>query len=172
MELLIPGLILVGLMVYASTRIKRSAAKAFEAETVETDEFSIYKPEGFLNVINGDPGYAFEAYSKDFGTGPAAEFRLARAKMRIHKGTDLETAIASVKRAVSRIVSELAEVIGDAKCRLIEAEIEEKGVKFDAHYKLISKDNKTYEMQIVAVQETSGEFSRKIEEVLDSFSLK
>lgn len=170
--ILIPGLILVALMVYASTRIKRSAAKAFEAETVETDEFSIYKPEGFLNVINGDPGYAFEAYSKDFGTGDAEEFRLARAKMRIHQGTELETTVANVKRHVSRIISELAEVIGDAKCRLIEAETEEKGVSFATHYKLIAKDRKTYEMQVVAVQESSDELSRKIEKMLDSFSLK
>ena len=32
MELLIPGLILVALMVYASTKIKKAAAAAFEPE--------------------------------------------------------------------------------------------------------------------------------------------
>lgn len=77
MELLIPGLILVALMVYASTRIKRSAAAAFESETIETDEFIIKKPDGFLSVLGGDPKYAYEAYSRDFGTGDDANTRLA-----------------------------------------------------------------------------------------------
>jgi hypothetical protein len=35
MEILIPGLILVALMVYVSTRIKRAAARAFEPENVD-----------------------------------------------------------------------------------------------------------------------------------------
>ena len=82
MELLIPGLILVAFMVYASTRIKRVAAEAFEPETVETDDFTLDKPEGFLNVINRDPSLAFYAYSKDMGVGEAAEFRAGRAEIR------------------------------------------------------------------------------------------
>ena len=89
MELLIPGLILVGLMVYASTRIKRSAARAFEAETVETAEFTLYKPDGFLSVLNGDPAYIFEAYSKDFGTGDDNNVRAARARIRLLDGVSL-----------------------------------------------------------------------------------
>ena len=66
MELLIPGLILVALMVYASTRIKKTAAAAFDPETIETGEFVIQKPEGFLHNLNGDPKYIFEAYSKEY----------------------------------------------------------------------------------------------------------
>src|SRR5687767_8261126 len=53
MELLIPGLILVALMVYASTRIKRTAAAAFDRETVDTEDFIIQKPEGFLHNLHG-----------------------------------------------------------------------------------------------------------------------
>ena len=67
MELLIPGLILVALMVWASTRIKKNAAAAFDAEVIETESFSIRKPEGFLHVLNDDSGLAFRSYSKDFG---------------------------------------------------------------------------------------------------------
>jgi hypothetical protein len=171
MELLIPGLILVGLMVYASTRIKRSAAKAFEAENVETEEFTLYKPDGFLNVINGDPDLAFEAYSKDFGTGDDNNVRAARAKIRVLDGGDLDKAVANVKESV-RVVSELSEVIGEAKCRLIEAETEEDGKAFAAHYKLISAGHKTYEMQVLALKETSDEVARNIERMVDSFSLK
>src|SRR5687767_13384680 len=79
MEILIPGLILVALMIYASTRIKKSAAMAFESETVETEAFVIVKPTGFLNVIGGDPRYAFEAYTKDFGPGSLSDIRKATA---------------------------------------------------------------------------------------------
>ena len=67
MELLIPGLLLVALMVYASTRIKRTAAEAFEPETIETDVFVLEKPEEFLNVINHDLALELQAYSREFG---------------------------------------------------------------------------------------------------------
>src|SRR6185436_16743158 len=74
MEILIPGLALVALMVYVSTRIKRSAAKAFDQEVVETDEFTITKPEG-LFIPTDATDLAFAAYSKDFGTGEAGSVR-------------------------------------------------------------------------------------------------
>jgi hypothetical protein len=83
MELLIPGLILVGLMVYASTRIKRNAAQAFEQETIETAEYTLTKPAGMLQVINGDPGLAFEAYSKEIGTVGRKDFRMVTATILI-----------------------------------------------------------------------------------------
>ena len=59
MEILIPGLILVGLMVWVSTRIKRNAAKAFEREEIETAEFSLTKPEGFLAPVDPADGDTF-----------------------------------------------------------------------------------------------------------------
>src|SRR5215218_1576466 len=89
MELLIPGLILVALMVYASTRIKKTAAEAFEPETVESDEFIIQKPEGFLNVIGGDPAYAFEAYSKEYGGEGAQEFRQGTATVTVYPNSSV-----------------------------------------------------------------------------------
>mgnify|MGYP007097599700 CR=1 FL=1 len=50
MELLIPGLILVALMVWASTKIKRSAAQAYAAESIETEYFAIEKPDGLIDL--------------------------------------------------------------------------------------------------------------------------
>jgi len=80
MELLIPGLILVALMAYVSTRIKKSAARAFEAEQVTGDGFSLEKPDGFLVRTGGKAGLLFDAYSKDFGTtGGAENIRAAKA---------------------------------------------------------------------------------------------
>ena len=51
MEILVPGLILVALMVWLSTRIKRNAAAAFDAERVETEDLIVEKPGGFLHVL-------------------------------------------------------------------------------------------------------------------------
>ena len=121
MELLIPGLILVGLMVYASTRIKRVAAEAFEAETVENEWFSIEKPEGFLNVIAPPDGLEFEAYSKDFGVGEAAEFKAARLEARVYHNRNLKYAVSALREAVGPM-TETPEVIDGRKYVLIEAE--------------------------------------------------
>src|SRR6187399_163340 len=109
MELLIPGLILVALMVYASTRIKKIAAKAFEAETIETADFVIKKPEGFLNVINGDPRYAFEAYSKEFGGPGAEEFRKGTATLTVHEGTTSEAVAAEILESGITKVADIGE---------------------------------------------------------------
>ena len=59
MEILIPGLILVALMVYVSTKIKKNAVDAFGEETITTDDFVLIKPEGFLHNLNGDPALLF-----------------------------------------------------------------------------------------------------------------
>ena len=85
--------------------------------------------------------------------------------------SSLDTAIANVKESV-QVVSELSEIIGGAKCRLIDAETEEDGKIFMTRYKLISARQKTYEMQVLALKQTSDEMARNIERMVDSFSLK
>ena len=82
MEFVIPGLILVAVMVYVSTRIKRSAAAAYDAETVETELFSVTKPEGFLAVASPRSPLLFEAYSKEFGTDGRENERMVTATAR------------------------------------------------------------------------------------------
>src|SRR3954462_6162642 len=79
MELLIPGLILVALMVWASTKIKRKAADAFSAEHIEGDGFTLEKPDGFLSKSYVEGAHLFDAYSKEYGTGTAADVRAATA---------------------------------------------------------------------------------------------
>ncbi len=65
MEILIVGSIIVALMVWASTRIKRDAAAAYNEEVIEADGFKLTKPEGFIHLLNDDSGLAFRANSKD-----------------------------------------------------------------------------------------------------------
>src|SRR5215218_10285538 len=101
MELLIPGLLLVALMVWASTKIKKTAADAFEAEFIETENYSLQKPDGFLHVI-GDEEHELRAYSKEFGKGDNTGIRQATIEIDVFRGSDLESVRNSVKEAASK----------------------------------------------------------------------
>ena len=63
MEILIIGVIVVALMAYASTKIKKSAREAFEVEVFENEGFTITKPEGFIIPYNKN----ISAYSDETG---------------------------------------------------------------------------------------------------------
>jgi len=170
MEILIAGFILVAFMAYASTRIKRSAAKAFEAETVETEQFVIQKPDGFLNVINGDLQFAFEAYSKEFGTGDASAIRIGTATIKISDaGSDPAV---SIKESGTDIASDIKEVIGEKHYRLIEGKRVNKAIDLRVLYKMAESKGKTFVLEITTLPEAPDEFSRKIESMLDSFEIK
>ena len=172
MELLIPGLILVALMVYASTRIKKTAAAAFEPETIETDDFIIQKPDGFLNVINGDPQLTFEAYSKEFGGVGAENFRQGTAHLRIYDGISIDQAVANLSDSEIEITGDISEVVNEIRYRVIEAKRMEKGVDFCTFYKIAERNAKVYEFEIAALVETTDEFMRKIEMMLAGFEVK
>jgi hypothetical protein len=172
MELLIPGLILVGLMVYVSTRIKRSAAAAFEPEEIETDEFSITKPEGFLHPLNNDNGVSFEAYTKEFGEDDAKKFRHAWAELEIHEASDPDVIIEEIKRSAEKVLTEETIKVGDRKAYLIDAERLENGVAVTTLYKITADGSRVYEMRISVLDEQKDAYLRKIEEMRDSFRLK
>lgn len=171
MELLIPGLILVALMVYASTKIKRSAAAAFEPETIETDEFRIEKPDGFLNVLNRGPGLELDLYSKEFGIDDASSYRAARAELRVYTGRTLEFAANAIADTV-KVVSDVSEVIDGRKYRVIEAAAVEKGVGFREIYKLSEKDGRVFELQFKVLDTAEKELSRKVDLMFASFEVK
>lgn len=172
MELLIPGLILVALMIYASTRIKRSAALAYEAESIETDDFRLQKPEGFLNVIGGDPTFVFEAYSKDFGTDLAEQFRLATATVAARNDTSINDAANEILDSGGNVTDDHHYTTGDAAYRVIKLRVSETGVEFFAFSKLAARGDKVFVFTIKSIAETTPEFLRNIEEMLDSFELK
>ncbi len=152
MEILILGGILVAAMVYVSTKIKRSAARAFERETIETDKFSIVKPEGFISPINENSEYAFEAYSKDFGTSDETE-KLRQAQ------------------AVLKIIDNFET---NEKPFTGESETLENGVAVQMFHKILENENssKIYKLEISVLKEYREAYLAKINEMLDSFSLK
>ena len=172
MELLIPGLILVALMVYASTRIKKTAAAAFEPETIETDEYVIEKPEGFLNVIGPDPKYAVHAYSKEFGGPGAEDIKQGMANLYIRTGVSQEKALAEILGPDASKLSDDSEVVDGVKYRVIDTKRSLKNVDLAVGYKLTERNGKVFVFEAARLAETTPEFARKIDVMLNSFVVK
>ena len=168
MELLIPGLILVALMVYVSTRIKRAAAAAFEEEQIIGDGFTLTKPEGFLHKINNSD-YPFEAYSKQFGTGGAEKERAATAIVYIDR-LSIEKTAADEKARLTTVGGFDEFELGENHCVVMKGKRVRSDNAFDVSSKLIQSDGTTFLLRIEVLEELSDEFSRKTDEMLTSFS--
>jgi hypothetical protein len=169
MELVIPGLILVALMVWASTKIKRSAAKAFDAEHIEGDGFALDKPDGFLNRHYDNSEFLFDAYSRDYGTEKANNVRRATAVVFSSDESLNEAASLEQSRLMKSDRSERFELNG-AHCIIVTGEEERDGHKFGVSEKLLECGGRTLILKVEALQETPDELSRKIEQLLLSFS--
>lgn len=167
MELLIPGLILVALMVWASTKIKKQAADAFEEEVIETGRYSLHKPEGFLHVI-GDPDHEVMAYSKDFGTGDKIGVRRATIELDIFPSDDLATVRESIVQAAtdSRLGIETADAYQ------LEADETVNEFAFLAFYKIVAGTSETYRLRFAVLAEHADDYLRRINETLDSFTVR
>ena len=151
--------------------IKKTAAQAFEPESIDTDVFEIEKPDGFLSVINGDPELEFEAYSREFGGDGAENIKQARAEIRILDNSSLDAAASNI-RAAAKVVSDVTEIIDERKYRLIEAESSEKGIKILEFYKLAAAGANVCQLKVIALEETNVEIARKIETIVASFAVK
>lgn len=148
MEILIIGLIIVALMVYVSTKIKKESKLAYEREVFETEEFTIIKPDEFLIPINKDSPYIFEAQSRDLGTEEASDFYQCRTTIIFREGVE--------------------------KAETFETEKTEKDILSVSFYKIISnpQTNKTYELEISVLPEFKDKYQDRITEMLNSFAVK
>lgn len=148
MEILIIGIIIVGLMVYVSTRIKKESKRAYERETFETEDFKITKPDEFLIPVNEDSPYVFEARSRDFGTDEARDFYQCRATVIVSEGVENE--------------------------KVFEEEKTYKDVLLYFFHKSIANldNNKTYKLEIALLPEHKDKYQEKINEMLNSFAIK
>lgn len=159
-------------MVWASTKIKRTTAAAFEAETVETDDFVIEKPDGFLHVINGDPQYAFEAYSKEYCGPGAKNVRRATATVTVSTGTNVANEAVRRVNSGNDVADDRSEVISEVKYRRIETRSTVNDVEFKNLFKLAGRGDKTFVFTITTIAETTDDQLRDIEAMLDSFLLR
>jgi hypothetical protein len=149
MEILIIGIILVALMAYASTKIKRAASEAFETEIFETEGFKITKPDGFIIPVKENSEFLFETYSKDFAEDEAEKFNQCWAVVVENGGTENSSEI-----------------------------IESEKIEDDVTIKNFVKNlvnpslNKTYELEISVLPYYQEQYSDRIKMMLESFSLK
>ena len=148
MEILIIGIILVALMAYASTKIKKSAQAAYEAEVFENEGFTVKKPDGFIIPFNEKSPYAFEAYSKDFGDDEARKFNQCWAVVSVKNGFKKNSSIKSKKNEKNVLIQLFTKTLGNKKL------------------------NKTYELEISLLDEYKEQYAEKIEAMLSSFALK
>ena len=166
--ILIPGLLFVALMVYVSTRIKRTAADAYEREVIDTAEFSIAKPEGFIIIESREPEVVFAAYSKEWGTGDADPFRRVSAELRRYENRSLED--------VRNALVENAELVDERHLADgafgLETRSSTNDILFENEHHVSERNGKIYEIRIVALSETKADEQKKIDELLASFELK
>ncbi|HMQ03697.1 MAG TPA: hypothetical protein PKD26_07265 [Pyrinomonadaceae bacterium] len=172
MEILIPGLILVGFMVWASTRIKRNAARAFEREEIETPEFSLTKPDGFLAVAEPAEGLLFSAYSKEFGTGAAEAVRRATAEIVTFPAASFEDAVTRAKGGSGNTIEEDFGVVNETKYVNLISEHSLNGVGLLVHTKCYFTGSSAIQLSATCISEYSAELGPKIEEMLMSFKIK
>jgi len=172
MELLIPGLILVALMVWASTRIKKNAAAAFEPETVENEHFVIHKPEGFLHVLNDDSGLAFRSYSKEFGKVGDRDVRRATIEIERNVGTTVDEMKKRIEAQAESISSFETYLDGGEKAAwLITTDVVDGG-EFEIFRKLVTRGTAVWETRGTALSDHRNEFAEKIEAALESVRVK
>lgn len=176
MEILIIGGIIVALMVYASTKIKKVAAEAFEPETIDAEHFTLVKPEGFLHPYNENSEFAFEAYTKNFGDDQAKKFRQARATLRVIKDLNFDEVCKNAKKSAGKILSKnfSENAPAEQKIFLLEGEKIEQDVKIRTFYKIVESrgQNKIYELQIYILESNLEEFREKAVEMLETFRIK
>lgn len=142
MEIWIIGGIIVALMIYASTKIKRAAANAYEREEIAADGFALIKPEGFISLINS--AHAFEAQSKEFGESEKSE-ELYRARATVTMTDGSEPASES------------------------RSERDVEGVTIKELRKTINADGRGFELAISVLADHYDEFEPRIREMAESF---
>ncbi len=172
MEILIFGVILVALMVYVSTKIKKSAAQAFEPELIETEDFKITKPKGFINPINEDSPVAFEAYTKELGENDAKNFRQAQANLRIITDSNFEAVCGNAKASADKILSGSA--FENPRVYLLKSERIEKDITIVSLWKIVEniQKRKIYELQISVLEAYREDYAARINEMISSFIVK
>jgi hypothetical protein len=174
MEILIIGVILVALMAYVSTKIKKSAASAFERETIETEEFSIIKPENFINPTGENSEFAFTALSKDFGTEAAEDLRQAKAELRVYPNADFDEVCRTAERTIDKIFSKAKSEERTESACILSGEKTENEIETEIFYKIIESKtrNKIYELKISVLNEFRENYSAAVSEFLNGFKVK
>ena len=170
MEILIVGVIIVALMIYTSTKIKKNAAAAFAEEKIETDEFSLAKPEGFLNPVENKDYLAFYAYSREYGEEDAAEkVRQGLIKLKVTEGRNLTEIGREIKKSFDQTLSEEKDGVDVI---LLKGKRTEKEVETVYYHKIAAANEKIYDLEMSVLAEYEENFKQRAEKLLESFRVK
>jgi hypothetical protein len=160
MECLIPGLILVGLMIYASTRIKRASAGAYERETIETSAFIFEKSEEFLNKVEPAAGLELEGYSREFGSGDAASRRQATYE------------ISRIAELPDDAKSGDTEIINEKRYHSFSIRRQEGEIEVIDHHRIAPSSGDFLHLKVKMLAEASDDVRRRVETILGGFVVK
>lgn len=175
MEILIPGLILVALMVYASTKIKKSAAEAYEQEMVETDEISIIKPEGFISLVDPQNGLLFDAHSKEFGYDAAGDQSRASGEVRFIEATTVDDIVVSLNAELpDEDHIELGEASQIDNARYVTGTSSElkNGIRSQVKYRWVETGKGVYQLKARFLEDHADECEPAVEKMIESFRVK
>ena len=172
MEILVPGLILVALMVWLSTRIKRNAAAAFDAERIETEELIVDKPEGFLHVLNDDSGLLFRAYSREFGNVGNRDVRRATIEVERHKRASLDEVLTASKSISETLSADPAYIEGGEKAVNARSTRIRDGGEFEIVHKFITHGPDVIEARGAVLTEHSDDHIGDIEGAIGTIRVR
>lgn len=149
MEILIVGFIIVALMAYVSTKIKKAAREAYEQETFENEYYRITKPNDFIIPVKEGSESKFETYSKEFGEDDADKLNQCRATVNEKDVVKYDPAVLETERVEQNIT------VKTVSKTLVNKEL-----------------NKSFELEISVLPDYEEKFADAIKLMLDSFSLK
>ncbi len=176
MEILIIGGVLVVIMVIVSTQIKKSAAQAFESEIIETEDFRLVKPAGFVHPLREVSDYAFEAYSKEFGEKNERNIWRAQVYITVSEGLNFNAVCKNVKKEDGEILSEkiLKDTADGEKVCLIEKEMSKDDTEFSEFRRIVEsrKQQKTCDLKILVLKSFRADYIGRVDEFMSSFQLK
>lgn len=159
-------------MVYLSTKIKKSAAEAFEPEVIETDDYRFEKARGFLHPLNNENAFELEAYTKEFGEADAKKIRQARGELTVNDNATFAEVLKSAKGAVGKVISEENIKQDDHRICLIDAEATEKGVDMVVFHKIVDGGKKIYDLRFAVIDEFKDDYLSRVEGMRDRFAIK
>lgn len=172
MEILVIGLLIVALMAWASTRIKRNAAAAYEAETIETDDLVVRKPEGFLHVLNDESGLLFRAYSKDYGTVGRRNVRQANIEAERHQGAALDAVLDAARAASESFEADAAYIDAGERAVTARSVRVRDGGECEVLHKFVTRGSNVIEVRAEVLAEHKEAHMGEMEETLETLRVK
>lgn len=173
MEIFIIGAVIVVLMAYVSTKIKKTSAAAYAPELLNAAEYSVVKPDGYIVPWNEES--AFKALSKEMGKSKGAE-KLYRssAELRIFDDLSFDEVCRGARKSVKNVVSEESAREDDMRFCFMHGKALKDDTDMEVYYKIVENQatGKVFELQVSVLSEAMEDYGAKASGILQSFNVK